>query len=265
MRQLADFNPSGKEDSAPNVLLPNEHEARERGTSWRLTTDEDDGSLPLGVSPYDVSSSDYAMPPGLTAGALADMLDDPGEEDSLGVQLGRLPSACGMSSTTLPPHPTERSQAARGGASMGAGRSERDREGGGSRQTSVEESAGDGLGAIKREELDAATERDGAGEGGDSREGTSSGDAVAGNGESSPRQPPSGGGSGEASGEAMAAPAAAEASGAEGEKSPGETDGLSAEGADEMGSLRDIGLLRRDVSLGKCSKVPWVSVVGPHG
>ena len=36
LRQLADFNPSGKEDSAPNVLLPNEHDAKERGESWRL-------------------------------------------------------------------------------------------------------------------------------------------------------------------------------------------------------------------------------------
>ena len=34
LKQLADFNPSGKEDSAPNVLLPNEGDARERGTRW---------------------------------------------------------------------------------------------------------------------------------------------------------------------------------------------------------------------------------------
>jgi len=58
LKQLADFNPSGKDDSAPNVLLPNEHEAKERGISWRLQTDGD-GSMMLGVhhaSFHDASS-----------------------------------------------------------------------------------------------------------------------------------------------------------------------------------------------------------------
>eukprot|EP00966_Prymnesium_polylepis_P028332 655589-Prymnesium_polylepis.2 len=58
LKQLADFNPSGKEDSAPNVLLPNEHEAKERGTSWRLQTDSN-GSVMLGVR-CDVATSDDA-------------------------------------------------------------------------------------------------------------------------------------------------------------------------------------------------------------
>jgi len=53
LKQLADFNPSGKDDSAPNVLLPNEHEAKERGTSWRLQTDGD-GSVMLGVNTFGV-------------------------------------------------------------------------------------------------------------------------------------------------------------------------------------------------------------------
>lgn len=68
LKQLADFNPSGKEDSAPNVLLPNEHEAKERGTSWRLTSEEEGGmvggpSQHMGHSP-DMSSEEYVMPPG---------------------------------------------------------------------------------------------------------------------------------------------------------------------------------------------------------
>ena len=36
LKQLADFNPVGKKDSAANLLLPNEHAARERGAAWRL-------------------------------------------------------------------------------------------------------------------------------------------------------------------------------------------------------------------------------------
>ena len=36
LKQLADFNPSGKDDSARNALLPNEHDAKERGEQWRL-------------------------------------------------------------------------------------------------------------------------------------------------------------------------------------------------------------------------------------
>ena len=39
LKQLADFNPSGKDDSAPNVLLPNERSSRERGSSWRHELD----------------------------------------------------------------------------------------------------------------------------------------------------------------------------------------------------------------------------------
>jgi len=34
LKQLADFNPPGKDDSAPNMLLPNERTTRDRGTSW---------------------------------------------------------------------------------------------------------------------------------------------------------------------------------------------------------------------------------------
>ena len=132
LKQLADFNPSGKEDSAPNgsarsfdcalyqvfadivahtifcfsrrclstillsaspldrlilpllcsgaVLLPNEHEAKERGTSWRLQTDEA-GSMMLGVrSPCDMSSTDYTMPPELAEGALHAMIEEVGAE-----------------------------------------------------------------------------------------------------------------------------------------------------------------------------------------
>ena len=36
LKQLADFNPSGSGDSARNALLPNEHDAKERGEAWRL-------------------------------------------------------------------------------------------------------------------------------------------------------------------------------------------------------------------------------------
>ena len=36
LKQLADFNPSGKDDAARNALLPNEHDAKERGEQWRL-------------------------------------------------------------------------------------------------------------------------------------------------------------------------------------------------------------------------------------
>jgi len=34
LKQLADFNPSGSGDSAPNVLLPNEKMARHMGSTW---------------------------------------------------------------------------------------------------------------------------------------------------------------------------------------------------------------------------------------
>lgn len=36
LKQLADFNPSGSGDSSRNALLPNEHDAKERGEAWRL-------------------------------------------------------------------------------------------------------------------------------------------------------------------------------------------------------------------------------------
>ena len=36
LKQLADFNPSGSGDFAKNALLPNEHDAKERGETWRL-------------------------------------------------------------------------------------------------------------------------------------------------------------------------------------------------------------------------------------
>ena len=37
LKQLADFNPSGSGDATRNALLPNEHDAKERGEQWRLT------------------------------------------------------------------------------------------------------------------------------------------------------------------------------------------------------------------------------------
>jgi len=56
LKQLADFNPSGNQDSAANVLLPNEKESRRRGSSWSLqfsacgTTADEEGPPPDGAS-----------------------------------------------------------------------------------------------------------------------------------------------------------------------------------------------------------------------
>jgi len=78
LKQLADFNPSGKDDSAPNVLLPNERTTRDRGSSWRhelrqmggktvssiapATANGELGHLYLGAGAVggDVSGLDYA-------------------------------------------------------------------------------------------------------------------------------------------------------------------------------------------------------------
>ena len=65
LKQLADFNPPGKEDSAPNVLLPNQRDAR--GSSWRLPTSADD--RPVDGAPLDADGAMAPAAPGMVRSA----------------------------------------------------------------------------------------------------------------------------------------------------------------------------------------------------